>query len=188
MRYQVERWDQAACTELIRVWEWLKQTEEKEKKIKDRLTVLHHQIHRFVLALDLLDNRPAPLPLPRALALYRYKSTDFVPSSVISDFEFEQVLNGYGFDDDEVRAIDAWVDRPLSEIPGLRERYPKLAQQGKRLRDLPARDFVEALRDVIGVSALHERKILPPEGEWKEEIKELLGALGISWPGVRRLS
>lgn len=177
MRRQVEEWDQAACTELIRVWEWLKLTEEKEKKSEDRLTALHHRIHRFVVALDLLDNRPAPLPLPRALALYRYKSTDFVRSSVISDFEFEQVLNGYGFDDDEVRAIDAWVDRPLSEISGLRERYPELAQQGKRLRDLPARDFVEALRDVIGVSALHERKILPPEVERKEELEELFRAL-----------
>lgn len=178
MRRQVEEWDQAACMDLTRVWEWLKQTEEekekeggKEKKIEDRLTVLHHRIHRFVLALDLLDNRPAPLPLPRALALYRYKSTDFVRSSVVSDFEFYQVLNGYGFDDDEVQAIDAWVDRPLSEIPVLRERYPELARQGKRLRDLPARDFIVALRDVIGVSALHERRILPPAE--KEGIEKL---------------
>jgi competence protein ComGC len=175
MRHQVEAWDQAVCSHLIPVWEWAEQR--KEERAGDRLAVLHHRIHRFILLLDLLNNRLTPLPLPRALALYRYKSTDFVRSSVVSDFEFSQVLNGYGFNDDEVQAIDAWVDRPLSEIPALRERYPDPARQGKRLRDLPARDFVEALRE-IGVSALHEREIQPPEVEIEklfEALKEYLG-------------
>lgn len=171
MREEVERLDEEVCERLVQVWEWLKQQEEKGKN-KDRLIALHYRIHFFTMALELLDRRPSPLPLPRALCLYRYKSTDFVRSSVVSDFEFEQVLNGYGFDDDEAHAIDAWVEQPLREIPELASRYPDSAQKGKRLRDLSPREFLQALREVVGVSALHEREIQPPVSQ--QELTELL--------------
>jgi len=173
-RRQIEEWDEQICEHLIQVWEQIKRYEEQEQKSNDRLTALHHRIHRFTLALELLGHRPAPLPFPRALCLYRYKSTDFVASSVVSDFEFEQVLNGYGFDDDEVHAIDEWVERPLQAIPELNQRYPILAQQGKRLRDLPPRDFVWALKEIVGVSAMHEREI---KSQTQENLEGLLKRL-----------
>lgn len=161
LRRQVDKWDQEACERLIEVWEWLKRIEqESEAPPKDELEWLKLRVHRFIIATELLDNRPVPFPFPVALCLFRYKSTDFVASTVVSNFEFEQILNGYGFDDDEVKAIDRWAERELRAI----ERFAghELAEPGKRLRDLPPREFVAAMREWVGVSALHEREIKSP--------------------------
>lgn len=176
LRWQVDKWDQEACERLIEVWEWLKRIEqETEATPKDELDWFKLRVHRFIVATELLDNRPVPFPFPLALCLFRHKSTDFVSSTIVSDFEFEQILNGYGFDDDEVRAIDRWAEQPLSAI----QRYAnhELARQGKRLKDLPAKEFVTAMREIVGVSALHEREVKPPKGEKEEVSVETLRAL-----------
>lgn len=160
LRRQVDEWDREACETLIRVWEWLQQTKQQDEP-EDNLEWLKQRIQQFIVLTELLDQRPVPFPLPVALCLFRYRSTDFVEHSVVSDFEFEQILNGYGFEDSEVAAIDQWVEQPLSQVPGFHE-HP-LATQKARLRDLPIKEFAEAMRS-LGVTALDEKKITPPAG------------------------
>lgn len=164
LRQRIDEGDQEVCRKLLTVWKWLQQHEGQDEASAgtDEITDLEHKVIRFILLTELLDNRPIPFPFPLALCLFRYKSTDFVGSSVVSDFEFEQVLNGYGYDDDEIAAIDKWVEQPLNRFE--RYRTHPLAEKGARLRDLPANEFLDALREVIGVSALHQREIRPPEG------------------------
>lgn len=160
LRRQVDEWDREACETLVRVWEWLQHMKQQDEP-EDNLEWLKQQIHQFIVLTELLGQRPVPFLLPVALCLFRYRSTDFVQRSVVSDFEFERILNGYGFEDSEVEAIDQWVEQPLSQVPGFHE-HP-LATQKARLRDLPIREFVEAIRS-LGVTALHEKKIAPPAG------------------------
>lgn len=160
LRRQVDEWDREACETLVRVWEWLQHMKQQDEP-EDNLEWLKQQIHQFIVLTELLGQRPVPFLLPVALCLFRYRSTDFVQRSVVSDFEFEQILNGYGFEDSEVAAIDQWVEQPLSQVPGFHE-HP-LAMQKARLRDLPIREFIEAIRS-LGVTALHEKKIAPPAG------------------------
>ena len=161
LRKQIDDGDRTACQHLVEVWEWVGQIDRLlEAPPEDELERLKLRAHRFIILTELLDNRPTDFPFPVALCLFRYKSTDFVPSTVVSDFEFEQVLNGYGFNDDEVKAIDQWAEQPLRVIEGYAGH--ELAQQGKRVKDLPAGEFVRVMREVIGVSALHEREIEPP--------------------------
>jgi hypothetical protein len=161
LRQQIDDGDRTACQHLVEVWEWVGQIDRLlEAPPEDELERLKLRVHRFIILTELLDNRPTYFPFPVALCLFRYKSTDFVQSTVVSDFEFEQVLNGYGFDDDEVKAIDQWAEQPLRVIGGYAGH--ELAQQGKRVKDLPAGEFVRVMREVVGVSALHEREIEPP--------------------------
>jgi len=164
LREQVDKWDRIAYCNLVEAWEWLRSLSEKiyENPPKEELDYLRLRVWQFIISTELLGNRPAPFPFPVALCLFRYKSTDFVKSTVVSDYEFQQVLKGYGFTDDEVKAIDRWADLPLSQVKGYTNH--ELARQGKRLRDLPAGEFVKVLREVVGVSALHEREIQPPAG------------------------
>ncbi|HEC23565.1 MAG TPA: hypothetical protein ENI95_11700 [Chloroflexi bacterium] len=161
LRREADEWDRRVCERIVEIWEWiLAQREEDRIDPEAGLHTRWQQVRRFIITTEMLDNRPTPLPLPVTLCLFRYKSTDFIASSPVSDFEFEQMLNGYGFEDDEVRAIDQWADQELSNIP----RYAgyEMARRGRRLRDLPPAEFVTALREVVGVSALHERTIEPP--------------------------
>jgi biopolymer transport protein ExbB/TolQ len=161
LRKQIDDGDRTACQQLVEVWEWLRQIDQAlEAPPEDELEYLKLRVHRFIILTELFDNRPVPFPFPLALCLFRYKSTDFVTSTIVSDFEFEQILNGYGFDDDEVKAIDQWAEQPLKVIKGYEGH--ELAKQGKRVKDLPAREFIEVMRNFIGVSALHNRTVKSP--------------------------
>jgi hypothetical protein len=168
LRWQIDASDRRACDELAAVWDWLAKTENpmdgSEPLEFESLRLL---VHRSIIATELLNNRPVPFPLPLGICLFRHKSPDLVASSVVSDFEFEQVLNGYGFEDDEVKAIDAWAEQPLAAIPPYAG-HP-LAAAGKRLKDLPIREFTQAMRDVVRVSALHTDAIQPPQGVKQSE-------------------
>lgn len=81
-----------------------------------------------------------PFPLPLSLCYFRYVSRHYVARSIVSEFEFEQVLNGYGFEDSEVAAIDQWVEKWGS---------------------MGARDLMDRLRE-LGVTAMHPRPIQAP--------------------------
>jgi hypothetical protein len=105
----------------------------------------------FIALTELFDNRPVPFWLPLCLCVFRYKSTEFVQESIVSDFEFEQVLNTYGYTDEEVQLIDAIANSPLAQIEGY-ENHP-LASQGGRVRDLPVDEFVRFLSEKLRLSA-----------------------------------
>jgi hypothetical protein len=161
LRKQIDDGDRTACQHLVEVWEWVGQIDRLlEAPPEDELEYLKLRVHRFIILAELFDNRPVPFPFPLALCLFRYKSTDFVTSTIVSDFEFKQILNGYGFDDDEVKAIDQWAEQPLKVIKGYEGH--ELAKQGKKVKDLLARGFVEVMRNFIGVSTLHNRTVKSP--------------------------
>jgi len=67
---------------------------------------------RFIYLTYLFGLRPEALPLPRALCLLRYRSTDFTQRSIISDWEFERSLRRAGFESDEMAVLDRWLSHP----------------------------------------------------------------------------
>jgi hypothetical protein len=121
----------------------------------------------FIALTELFDNRPVPFALPLCLCVFRYKSTEFVQESIVSDFEFEQVLNTYGYTDEEVRSIDDRVNSPLAQIEAYKN-HP-LASQGGRVRDLPVDEFVRFLSEKLGLSAQHERLHIQPSDQSRNE-------------------
>jgi hypothetical protein len=121
----------------------------------------------FIALTELFDNRPVPFWLPLCLCVFRYKSTEFVQESIVSDFEFEQVLNTYGYTDEEVRLIDAKANSPLAQIEGYENH--SLASQGGRVRDLPVDEFVRFLSEKLGLSAQHERLHIQPSDQSRNE-------------------
>jgi hypothetical protein len=121
----------------------------------------------FIASAELFDNRPVPFLLPLCLCVFRYKSTEFVQESIVSDFEFEQVLNTYGYTDEEVRSIDDRVNSPLAQIEAYKN-HP-LASQGGRVRDLPVDEFVRFLSEKLGLSAQHERLHIQPSDQSRNE-------------------
>jgi len=121
----------------------------------------------FIASAELFDNRPVPFLLPLCLCVFRYKSTEFVQESIVSDFEFEQVLNTYGYTDEEVRSIDDRVNSPLAQIEAYKN-HP-LASQGGRVRDLPVDEFVRFLSEKLGLSAQHGRLHIQPSDQSRNE-------------------
>jgi len=67
---------------------------------------------RLIHLTYLFDLRPEVLPLPRALCLLRYRSTDFTSRSIISDWEFERLLRRAGFESDKMVMLDHWLSHP----------------------------------------------------------------------------
>lgn len=158
LRQEIDAKDKEACNLLVEVWTWLDGRPQdpelrpvlvkvwnwllgRPQKSKPQDTAdaqaLHAEVDRFIIRAELLDNRLVPFPLPLALCLYRYRV------DVVSDFEFQQVLNWYGFTDEEVKKIK------------------NIVEQNKHL---PPRGFVNTLRQ-NGVSALHDKRIMPPTDE-----------------------
>jgi len=121
----------------------------------------------FIASAELFDNRPVPFLLPLCLCVFRYKSTEFVQESIVSDFEFEQVLNTYGYTDEEVQLIDAKANSPLAQIEGYENHL--LASQGGRVRDLPVDEFVRFLSEKLGLSAQHGRLHIQPSDQSRNE-------------------
>jgi hypothetical protein len=121
----------------------------------------------FIASAELFDNRPVPFLLPLCLCVFRYKSTEFVQESIVSDFEFEQVLNTYGYTDEEVQLIDAKANSPLAQIEGYEN--DSLASKGGRVRDLPVDEFVRFLSEKLGLSAQHERLHIQPSDQSRNE-------------------
>ncbi len=89
--------------------------------------------------MELLVNRPKVLWLPRALCLFHYRSPDFENSTIIPDYEFEGVMETFGFDDDELAALNGWV--------------------AGRKEGESAQEFVRGL-SALGVSALHDKRVV----------------------------
>jgi hypothetical protein len=123
----------------------------KAQQPDDAFQELKAITYLFIALTELFDNRPVPFWLPLCLCVFRYKSTEFVQESIVSDFEFEQVLNTYGYTDEEVRSIDDRVNSPLAQIEGYENH--SLASQGGRVRDLPVDEFVRFLSEKLGLSA-----------------------------------
>jgi hypothetical protein len=121
----------------------------------------------FIALTELFDNRPVSFWLPLCLCVFRYKSTEFVQESIVSDFEFEQVLNTYGYTDEEVQLIDAIANSPLAQIEGYENH--SLASQGGRVRDLPVDEFVRFLSEKLRLSAKHERLHIQPSDQSRNE-------------------
>jgi len=121
----------------------------------------------FIASAELFDNRPVPFLLPLCLCVFRYKSTEFVQESIVSDFEFEQVLNTYGYTDEEVQLIDAKANSPLAQIEGYENHL--LDSQGGRVRDLPVDEFVRFLSEKLGLSAQHGRLHIQPSDQSRNE-------------------
>jgi molecular chaperone GrpE (heat shock protein) len=117
----------------------------------------------FIALTELFDNRPVSFCLPLCLCVFRYKSTEFVQESIVSDFEFEQVLNTYGYTDEEVRSIDDRVNSPLAQIEGYENH--SLASQGGRVRDLPVDEFVRYLSEKLRISATRNQSLELGTGE-----------------------
>jgi hypothetical protein len=92
VRRQVDGWDTEACQRLVEVWEWLgSQGQTAEASGHEELQGLARDVDRFVVLAELLDNRP-DTPLPLALCVFRYKSTDFVRSTVVSELVSQVVV------------------------------------------------------------------------------------------------
>jgi len=121
----------------------------------------------FIALTELFGNRPVRFWLPLCLCVFRYKSTEFVQESIVSNFEFNQVLNTYGYTDEEVQLIDAKANSPLAQIEGYESH--SLASQGGRVRDLPVDEFVRFLSEKLGLSAQHGRLHIQPSDQSRNE-------------------
>jgi len=139
-RERLAREDGKAIEVLMDLDDWLQRNENTHRASGINATT--REVLRFVILVELMDQRLNPFPLPLALCYFRYASRRYVSRSIVSDYEFEQVLNGYGFEDSEVAAIDQWVEK-----------------WGR----LETRELLKRLGD-LGVSALHARPIEAPPG------------------------
>lgn len=137
-RERLDLEDRKAVEVLLEVDDWLRRNE--DGAATSALDSTTREVLRFVILVELMDQRLNPFPLPLALSVFRYASRRYVARSIVSDYEFEQVLNGYGYEDSEVEAIDRWVEK-----------------WGR----LEARDLVKKLQE-LGVSALHARPVEAP--------------------------
>ena len=95
---------------------------------------------------------PQRIPLPRALCLFRYKSTDFHLRSTISDWEFQSSLMLAGFDSREISRLDGW----LSSLDNRQD-----------IKRMEAKEFVAKLKE-RGVSADPQKRT--PE-KWAGNLK-----------------
>lgn len=137
-RERLDLEDRKAVEVLLEVDDWLRRNQDGTGT--SALDSTTREVLRFVILVELMDQRLSPFPLPLALTVFRHASRRYVARSIVSDYEFEQVLNGYGYEDSEVEAIDRWVEK-----------------WGR----LEARDLVKKLQE-LGVSAVHDRTIKAP--------------------------
>ncbi len=137
-RERLDREDRKALEVLLEVDDWLRRNEDAAGAPGMDSTT--REILRFVILVELMDQRLNPFPLPLSLCYFRYASRRYVARSIVSDYEFEQVLNGYGYEDSEVEAIDKWVEK-----------------WGR----LEARDLLKKLEE-LGVSARHLQPLEAP--------------------------
>jgi len=88
---------------LPKIDKWLCINDEiNEQMLQMRL--LKHLIHLFIL-------RPDSFPLPRALCILRYKSTNFLPKPTVSAHEFQDALRKCGYSDDQIEALHYWLNQ-----------------------------------------------------------------------------
>jgi hypothetical protein len=162
--WQLERLDRQACELLAELWGQMREAEKLLsgwRRLLGWLARWSRQVEAWLVRnrrlrylIALFDLRPANIPLPRTLCVFRYKSTDFHARSVISDWEFNRSLRLAGFAPEERALLEKW----LSEMENQR------AIQGM---DVPT--FINVLRE-RGVSA--DPALRKPK-EWR-------GALGVT--------
>jgi hypothetical protein len=75
--------------------------------------------------------------LPRALCLFRFRSADFVPRTVISDHVFRTVMRAFGFNPGELDTLERYAGE-----------WPACSVQ----------EFIDKLNE-LGVSAVHNKCI-----------------------------
>ncbi|WP_448590555.1 hypothetical protein [Thermoflexus hugenholtzii] len=140
----LERLDESACILLIGLWKELQREEGKSLHPRWWRSRIEREADRWLrntrhlrYLIELFDLRPEVIPLPRALCVFRYKSTDFHDRAVISDWEFNRSLRLAGFSSEEVRELHGW----LSGFPNQHV-----------IEDVDVKTFVEILQH-RGVSA-----------------------------------
>lgn len=152
----LESLDEQACADLLAVWDAIEQRARRRDARSQRIAVealrlkgkgpsawrktlrwlfrqgdpeldlLVSQADDWLIAATLLDDRPVPFVLPRALCLLRFKGAQFSSGGVVSDAEFERVFDVMGYPDREREQLETWA----------REAAPELS----------AREFVEQLK------------------------------------------
>lgn len=160
LRQVIDAQDRRVCELVVEVMEWLlEQGTEADgtpaalaaptpKSLLERwrptsdLTQLEAQVHRFIIARELFDNRPTPLLLPTTLCLLRYQSTRLFHNPVVSTWELRRVLRGYGFSDQELDLLET-----------AREHF-KALRPGQCVEELRTR----------GITVFHERPFETPTG------------------------
>ena len=55
---------------------------------------------------------PERIPLPRTLCILRYKSLQYRGAPAIRDNDFRESLMCAGFNRDQVKALQSWLDQP----------------------------------------------------------------------------
>ena len=95
------------------------------------------QARILIFLTNLFDLSSPIIPLPRALCIFRYKSTDFQSRTMVSEWDFEVSLRRVGFQPEEIKILDVWLSNPMNQ---------RQIQQGN------VRDFAETLKS-RGVSA-----------------------------------
>jgi len=113
-RERIEALDEEACGHLAEVFEWLAESgassaarlggREPTQRIRRQLAELEERTARFAVAMDLFDDRPDVLALPRLACLLHLKSTDILQYSPIARPELDAVFRVYGFDEQAIEA------------------------------------------------------------------------------------
>ena len=121
LRAELEVLDAEACRHLLSLWKELQQwmgAEEQPLHIspQQRMRQLAQRTERFMILSMLLDDRSYPTFLPRVLTLFRYRSTDFVSSTVVDDYEFDMVFRAIGYKSEEIRDIEQWCEEHAREF------------------------------------------------------------------------
>ncbi len=137
LRGEIEQLDVEACNLLIELWGELTERDEKQQSREElsrdllsrRLRRLQRRIERFLLISMLFDDRPDRLILPRALCVFCYKSTDFLVSSVVHDYEFEFTFKAAGYDSLELQAVREWCQKHAREL-GIEAFVSRLDEMG----------------------------------------------------------
>jgi len=148
---RLEQFDEEATALLARMWQRLRY--EYRDLPEDLLKRWTQRERRLEYNLELFDLAPDTIPLPRALCIFRFKSTEFRRYTMIADWQFEASLGHVGFGFGMTRFLSGWLSAPVNQ---------------RQIDEMDVATFTQALKD-HGVSADPDKR---KPNLWRDEIKD----------------
>ncbi len=148
---RLEQLDEEATTLLAQMWRRL--SYEYRDLPEDLLKRWVQRERRLEYNLELFDLAPDTIPLPRALCIFRFKSTEFRGYTMIADWQFEASMGNVGFSFGMTRFLGDWLSAPVNQ---------------RQISEMDVTAFAQALKD-HGISADPDKR---KPNLWRDEIKD----------------